>query len=55
MTDKPKTRKPTSAERHAARSAGEAEPTEVEIPGVTSAELHLARLKARGEAKPTAA
>lgn len=55
MTDKPRTRKPTSAERHAARAAGEADPIEVEVPVATSAEQHLARLKAREGFKPTAA
>ncbi|MEV3846893.1 hypothetical protein AB0J30_08885 [Streptomyces microflavus] len=55
MTDKPRTRKPTSAERHAARAAGEAEPAEVEVPVVTSAERHLARLEAREGFRPTAA
>ncbi|MGX9887349.1 hypothetical protein [Streptomyces sp. NPDC002276] len=52
MTE-PKTRKATSAERHAARIHGEPEPTQIDVEERSAAELHIARLGERREsAKP---
>ncbi|MFJ8766673.1 hypothetical protein [Streptomyces clavifer] len=55
MTEKPKTRKPTTAERFAARLAGRDEHAEIEVEAKTSAQLHYDRLRARGGERPSAA
>lgn len=53
MTAKTRTRKPTAAERHAARALGRPEPQEIVEDMTSSAVLHAERLTApRTSAKP---
>lgn len=53
MERKTKTRRPTPAERHAARALGEVEPTEVTEDVTPTATVHAARLTdPRKSAKP---
>lgn len=56
MSEKPKTRKATAAERLAARALGKPEPDEIEVETRAAAEQHHARLLARQAAAtgPTA-
>jgi hypothetical protein len=53
MERKTRTRRPTPAERHAARALGQPEPEDVEVDATPTAEIHAARLtEARKSAKP---
>lgn len=45
MERKTRTRRPTAAERHAARALGRPEPDEVEVDVTASAQQHAARLQ----------
>ncbi|MFF4248633.1 hypothetical protein ACFYY2_29770 [Streptomyces sp. NPDC001822] len=55
MTEKSKTRKPTTAERYAARLAGRDEHAKIEVEARTTAQLHYDRLRARQAGEPPAA
>lgn len=50
MSEKPKTRKATAAERLAARALGKPEPDEVEVETRSAGEQHYARLLKRQRA-----
>ncbi|MHC3471220.1 hypothetical protein ACYF6T_21335 [Streptomyces sp. 7R007] len=53
MERKTRTRKATSAERHAARALGQPDPEEIEVNTTPTAELHAARLtEPKQSAKP---